>query len=160
MSVADPPWPPVGVVRTSYARTEETPLQSALNPLAEGTVELVDSAWLDPADGPRARGPRWLRCEELQRRASKPRNPRWEAPVVIEFQLEVARLRRGHALASSRVPRQLQSVTCTAGWNRPWATARPRSIAWIARGVVTNRVISSADGVACWPGRVEMFQAP
>ena len=53
-----------------------------------------------------------------------------------------------------------QSVTCTAGGNRPWTTARPRSIDWIARGVVTKRVISSADGVAFRPGRVEMLQAP
>ena len=45
MSVADPPWPPVGVVRTPYDRTEETPIQSSLNPSVEGIVELVESMW-------------------------------------------------------------------------------------------------------------------
>jgi len=29
VSVADPPWPPIGVVRTSYDRTEETPIHSS-----------------------------------------------------------------------------------------------------------------------------------
>jgi tRNA (Thr-GGU) A37 N-methylase len=36
--VADspPPWPPVGAVRSPYLRTEETPIQSALNPAETG----------------------------------------------------------------------------------------------------------------------------
>ena len=39
---------------------------------------------------------------------------------------------------------QLQSVTCTDGLKWPTLTPEPRSIAWVARGVLTNRVSSAA----------------
>ena len=52
---------------------------------------------------------------------------------------------------------QLQSVTCTAGRNRPWPAASPRIIACVARGVPTNRISSApTDGqlvAAQRPGR-------
>jgi tRNA-Thr(GGU) m(6)t(6)A37 methyltransferase TsaA len=40
---SDSPLPPVGVVRSAYALTEETPVQARLNPDADGAVELEAS---------------------------------------------------------------------------------------------------------------------
>ncbi len=45
-----------------------------------------------------------------------------------------------------RATGQLQSVTCTAGLNRPRLTPAPRTMAWVARGVVMNRSSSAAAG--------------
>jgi tRNA-Thr(GGU) m(6)t(6)A37 methyltransferase TsaA len=42
----DSPLPPIGVVRSAYRRTEETPVQARLNSAAEGRVE-VDPAYAD-----------------------------------------------------------------------------------------------------------------
>ena len=41
---SDSPLPPIGVVRSSYRRTEETPVQARLNPDADGVVE-IDPAY-------------------------------------------------------------------------------------------------------------------
>ena len=41
---AGPPWPAVGVARTAYRTTEQTPIQSALNLVKTGVVELVEAA--------------------------------------------------------------------------------------------------------------------
>ena len=37
---SDSPLPPIGMVRSAYGRTEETPVQARLNPDADGVVEM------------------------------------------------------------------------------------------------------------------------
>src|SRR6476646_9798131 len=73
---------------------------------------------------------------------------------------ELSNALRRCARRFGRARAQLQSVTWIDGLNRPTATPAPRSIPWVARGVVTNRVSSAADGGACPSPRVVMLHEP
>ena len=51
-------------------------------------------------------------------------------------------------------------MTWIEGRNRPTLTPEPRSIAWVARGVVMNRSSSAAAGDWLVGGRVVAAQPP
>ena len=51
-------------------------------------------------------------------------------------------------------------MTCTEGRNRPASTPVPRTMAWVARGVVMNRSSSAAADDWCCSARAIADQAP
>jgi tRNA-Thr(GGU) m(6)t(6)A37 methyltransferase TsaA len=105
--VTDPASDPVGVVRSTYLRNEETPIQSALNLAATGEVELVESArpgllglegfshvwlltWLDrPVDPwtpvPLVQVPFLLRPTGEQKGVFATRSPRRPTPIGLSL---------------------------------------------------------------------------
>src|SRR5690349_14733675 len=60
----------------------------------------------------------------------------------------------------ARTRGQLHRVTWIDGLKRPTVTPAPRSIAWVARGVVTNRASSDAADGAWLPASVRMLHCP
>jgi tRNA-Thr(GGU) m(6)t(6)A37 methyltransferase TsaA len=100
---SDPPLPVIGIVRSQYAQTEHTPIQSSLNTAAEAVID-IEAAYRDGLAGLGGFDYAWLLT--WLHRPHREENP----PALRQVPFLLRRQQRAMGIFATRGPRRVNPI--------------------------------------------------